>query len=264
MKIVRKNNEQILTISPETDFRLDGGWNDSVKELENETLLKIINPIENYETVRFIHEPYLNAIGGLQSDIWYKFYFHNGSEYVCDYGPTGLSIYENSKMLKQSTESFFRLEFFKTNNNEPPNRNNRRLVFAKNLSLPLGEKLRYVDGGNSVDIFKPVFNGSNYKNSENQYLFWFQDDSVLNESNLIGNEFYMSAKFFNAKDGSIIDFVKSDLNAEVNESDDMYYKVVINRDQYTYRVFKYDSANTGDRIGTQITTFDPIIFYEKI
>lgn len=264
MKILRKNNEQSISISPETEFRLDAGWNDSVKELENETLLKIINPIENYETVRFIHEPYLNLMSGLQSDIWFKFYFHNGSEYLCDYTPTGLSIFENSKMMKQSTQSFFRLEFFKTVNNESPNRTNRRMVFAKNLSLPIGEKLRYTNEGINIDIFKPIFQGSNYRNSENLYLFWFQDDSVLNESNLIGDTFYMSAKYYNAKDGSIIDFVKSELNVEVNESDDMYYKVVINRDQYTYKVFKYDTQSTGDRIGTTITTFDPIIFYQKI
>jgi hypothetical protein len=263
MKIVRKNGDQILSISPETDFRLDAGWNDGLVELEKETLVKIINPIENYETVRFIHEPYLNNMSGLQSDIWFKFYFHNGSEYVCDYEPTGLSIYENSKMLKQSTQSFFRLEFFKTVNDESPNRNNRRMVFAKNLSLPIGEKLRYINEGTNIDIFKPIFQGSNYRNSENLYLFWFQDDSVLKESNLIGNSFYMTAKFYNAKDGSIIDFVKSELIGEVNESDDMYYKVVINRDQYTYEVFKYNTQTTGERIGTNITTFDPIVFYEK-
>jgi tRNA nucleotidyltransferase/poly(A) polymerase len=40
-------------------------------------------------------------------------------------------------------------------------------------------------------------------------LFWFEDESVLEETDLIGTEtsntFFMTAKFFNAKDGNIID-----------------------------------------------------------
>lgn len=263
MKITRKNGEQSFIIPKETDFRLDAGWNENLKQLEDETLVKIINPIENYETVRYIHSPYNNSDGFSQTDIWFKFYFYNGTTYECDYGSTGLSLNENSKMLKQSTESFFRLEFFKTPNNDTPTRLNRRMVFAKNLSLPLGEKFRLINGATSIDIFKPIFVGSNYKNKENMYLFWFQDDTVLQESELSGTTFYMTAKFYNAKDGSIVDFVKSNLNTEVNESDDMYYKMVINRNGYTYQIFEYDSEGTGDRIGTNGSTFKPIIFYEK-
>jgi hypothetical protein len=263
MKVRRLNNEQSLLLTQETNFRLDAGWNENLKQLEDETLIKIINPIENYETVRFLHSPYTNEDGFQQTDIWFKFFFLNGSSYECDYESTGLSLYENSRMTKQTTESFFRLEFFKTPNNDTPTRLNRRFVFAKNLSLPLGEKFRYVSNGTTVDIFKPIFCGSNYKNKENMYLFWFQDDSVLKENTLSGDTFYMTAKFYSAKDGSIVDFVKSNLNTEVNESDDMYYKMVINKSGYTYQIFQYDSEGTGNRIGTNTSTFNPIIFYEK-
>lgn len=263
MKITRKNSEQNLLLTKETNFRLDVGWDENIKQLEEETLIKIINPIENYETVRYIHDPYNNSEGYGQTDIWYKFYFFNGTSYECDYESTGISLNENSRMVKQSTESFFRLEFFKTPNNDTPTRTNRRMVFAKNLSIPLGEKFRYHNNEQTIDIFKPVFSGSNYKNKENMYLFWFQDDTVLEETTLLGNTFYMTAKFYNAKDGSVVDFVKSDLNTEINESDDMYYKMIINKNGYTYQIFEYNSEETGSRIGTNTSSFNPIIFYEK-
>lgn len=260
MKIIRKNTDQSIILNNELDFHTDAGWAESFKNYEDELLKKIINPIDNYETVRYIHDPYVSSNSVEQTDIWFKFYFLSGSTYVPDYSPIGITPIENAKMLKQSTESFFRLEFYKTPNNESPDRSNRRLVFTKHLSLPLGEKYFYTESSVRDFIYKPVFMGSNYKNKENMYLFWFQDDSVLNETTLTGDTFFMTAKFFNAKDGTIIDFVKSNLSTEVSEPDDMYYKLVIDKTNYSYQIFRYSTSGTGSRIGE---SNDPILFYEK-
>lgn len=291
MKIVRKTTDQNIILNKEDFFKNDLGWEENMENLERETLEKIINPIQNYETVRFSHEPYNNGTLN-QSDIWFKFYFldnktptfdcvlsgfanfyttpeptptptpthhieENGLIYVNDYEPTGLTAKENALMLKQTTDSFFRLEFYKTPNNESPERTNRRLVFSKNLSLPLGEKFYYTILNDY--IFKPFFIGSNFRNKENMYLYWFQDDTALNEETLTGNTFYMTAKFFNTENGEIIDFVTSDLIGEVNESSDMYYKVTIDRENHTYQIFRFNGIN-GERIGK---SGDPIIFYER-
>jgi hypothetical protein len=71
----------------------------------------------------------------------------------------------------------------------------------------------------------------------------------------------MTAKFYNAEDGSIGDFVKSDIGtSEVNESNDMYYKVVIDKSDYSYQVFRYNNNTQGTRIGE---SNDPIKFYQK-
>jgi hypothetical protein len=261
MKILRKDLNQNIILNGEDFFRTDLGWQDSAEEMEREILETIINPVQNFETVRYVHKPYTGTTGILQTDIWFKFWFVSGGTYVQDYEPTGLSARENAQMLKQTTESFFRLEFFKTPNGVDPNRTNRRLVFAKNLSLPLGEKYYYSTLNDY--IFKPVFMGSNYKNKENMYLFWFQDDSALNEENLTGNTFFMTAKFFNAEDGSIVDFTNKNMvtlsgattnirigtrenpilfyekgvsgaSQEINEESDMYYKVLIDREDSDY------------------------------
>jgi len=269
MEILRKDENQNLIINKEQDFLNDLGWQENMIQFEDEVLSTIINPIENYETVRYIHKPYDTTVSGLtfsQTDIWYNFYFVSGTSYTQDYNIVGIDTHENAKMLKQATQSFFRLEFYKTphisgTTYEPPTRVNRKLSFAKNLSLPLGEKYFYTGNNINEDIFFPVFMGSNYRNKENMYLFWFQDESVLSETVLSGDTFWMTTKFFNANDGTILDFVNRPIysNVEINEANDMYYKLVIDRTDYSYQYFRY-TGTTGDRVGESI---DSIKFYER-
>lgn len=263
MKILKKNGDYNLVINQENDFLINLGWEDNMKQFEVEILNEILNPIDNYETVRYIHAPYnglTDNVDDKQSDIWYKFYFIDvNNTYIngLDYNLVDITPSENSKMLKQSTESFFRLEFFKTPNNDLPNRINRKLVFSKNLSLPIGEKYYYTTINKLINI--PVFVGNNYKNKENMYLFWFQDDTVLSDSTLSGNTFYMTAKFYNAKNGTILDFTNTsfDVNYQINEETDMYYKVVINKTDYSYQIYDLNDDRKGNGYGNAIK------FYEK-
>lgn len=271
MRIVQQNSEQTLNISIPMDFKPDLGREDSLKEFETETLRDIINPIENYETSRFIHKPYSGQSenpNDLQCDIWYHFYFYSSNSTHLgglDYSLVGISENENAKMLKQSTESFFRLEFFKIPDGEKPERMNRRLVFAKNLTIPLGERVFLKTAGVNYELFNdyvyvPVFVGSNFKNKENMYLFWFQDDTALTETILTGDTFYMTARFFNADDGSILNFSNESKSKtdNINENADIYYQVIIDRSDYSYQVFQYD-GETGNRVGQ---SGNPIKFYE--
>lgn len=258
MKILTSTDNLNISLNIEQDFKTDLGWEEGALQMEEQILSEIINPIENYETVRYIHKPYTSDKGVEQTDIWFQFYFLTGSTYVNDYEPTGLSNRENALMLKQTTESFFRLEFFKTPNGVKPDRTNRKLVFAKNLSLPLGEKYFHTDFNDY--IFLPVFMGSNYRNKENMYLFWFQDESPFSGTTITGNTFWMTAKFYNAEDGGISDFVNkpnfTDIvydgrvgksgtpikfyekksTDSITEYEDLYYKVTIDKSDYSYMV----------------------------
>lgn len=272
MKILVKDNDQNILVSSNQNFKTDLGWTDNAQQMEQEILYEIINPTENYETVRYVHSPYsVTSTSGTtfnQTDIWYSFYFLNNSgNYVQNYEAVGITLEENSKMLRQSTESFFRLEFYKTSNDESPNQTNRRLVFSKNLILPLGEKVYFtgVPSGFTLPlndfVSVPVFNGSNYRNTENMYLFWFADDSPFSETNITGNTFYMTAKYYNAKDGSVLDFVNKSMTLaeDIVEEEDVYYKVIIDRTDYSYIIYQYDGT-IGSRRG-QVAT--PISFYER-
>lgn len=262
MKVRFDGDSKNLILNQTQGFKLDAGWDESFQTYEDEVLEDIINPIENYETSRYIHKPY--ASNGLtQTDIWFYFYFINESgNYTLDYSPQGLD--QTTKLLADVKNSFFRLEFYKTPNNEAPNRSNRRLVFAKNLSLPIGERV-LVDSIKS-EMYVPVFMGSNYKNKENMYLFWFEDDTVLEETTLTGTTFYMTAKFYNAVDGTRLQFANKQISDSTTfvEEDDMYFLVEMNRDDaptYHYEVRDYDSTGTvrGNRRGE---SSDPIKFYE--
>lgn len=264
MDILRKSGDYNIIINQNTDFQTNLGWEEGMDIFEEEVLDTIINPADNYETVRYIHEPYtFTNSGDTQCDIWFKFFFIDGNQRYdngLDYNLVGITPKENALMTKQSTSSFFRLEFYKTPNDQPPTRLNRKFVFARNLSLPIGEKFYYTTLRQNIHV--PVFMGSNYKNKENMYLFWFQDDSVLSDSTLSGDTFYMTAKFYNGTDGSIIDFTNTKLGntTEVLEPRDLYYKVVINKTNYTYRIYQYDGEQ-NDRIGNGLS--NSINFYQK-
>ena len=113
MKILKNNNSQNIIVNNETDFRLDLGWEENLVDFENEVLESIINPATNYETVRYIHTDYQGSAGN-QTDIWYSFYFISNSTYIQDYSAPSpnISYRENELMLRQATQSFFRLELF--------------------------------------------------------------------------------------------------------------------------------------------------------
>jgi len=340
MKILSNTNDLNIVLNTEQDFKTDLGWQENLAQFEDEVLKDIINPAQNYETVRYIHKPYTSALGVEQTDIWFQFYFLSGSTYVQEYEAVGITTTENEFMLRQSTESFFRLEFYKTPGvisgntlfSEPPTRQNRRMVFSKNLSLPLGEKYFYKGDTFGYYIHLPVFMGSNYKNKENMYLFWFDDETALEETDLLGvptldkyiftntgttesqflfidtfkntnnivlptgtttlygitgqrfnvknttyiiekqsdgspfihgmNTFFMTVRFFNAKDGSITNFNNAIFSTthKVVEEDDMYFQVDFDNYERNYEIFRYSGGTKGSRIGDGIN--DSIRFYE--
>lgn len=257
MKLRKEDSDFNLILGGNVFTKTDLGWDDSFKEYEQDVLKSIINPITNYETNQFTHKPYelTEYTGDTQETIWYQFYFLSGATFISDYEPTGLSSKENSLMLKQTTKSFFTLEFYRTIDGESPNRINRKLAFRKKLSLSLGEKYFYTPLNDY--IFKPVFSGSSYRNKENMTLFWLREKDLGNLE-LDTETLWVTAKFYNAEDGSITDFTNRDLsgpfvstrygfynnpvcffqkdslNSTIIEEEDLYYKVIFNWIDYTY------------------------------
>ena len=256
------NTNSTILINSGTKFGLELGWEDAMQQFEKETLKSIINPALNFETVRYIHSGCTIATEGgeiIQSDIWFYFYFFDGNyppQYSLDYEYVGLSPEDNSQLLRSDNTSFFRLEFYKVPEGELPSSINRKLVFAKHLPIPLGEKVFYTPIADYVYV--PVFTGSNYRNKENMYLYWFQDYSVLDGTSISGDTFYMSARFFNAIDGSTMSFLNVNklYTDPIDQEADIYFKVVIDRSNYTYTI--YDSDN--NRIGCSDS---PIGFYSS-
>ena len=81
MKVLKNIRDNIF-FNLETNFKPDLGREDALEQFENETVRTIINPVDNYETMRFIHKPYSGITSNstdTQSDIWFYFYFYNQS-----------------------------------------------------------------------------------------------------------------------------------------------------------------------------------------
>jgi len=242
MKILRKNINNNIPINIDNNFNIDLLWEENMTNYEQEMLKVIINPSLNFETSKYAHETYLSSNGSTQDDIWFYFYFysdsgttHNGG---LNYEYVGLSLQENSKLTVNTNESFFRLDFYKIPTLEDLSLDyfNKKLVFTKNLRIPLGEKIYFKPINDYVYV--PVFHGSSIINEENMNFYWFDDDNVLSDQTLTGNTFYMTAKYFNSIDGSIYNFTKNDLdiNDIPKESGDTYYKVTINKTNKTYNI----------------------------
>lgn len=260
MEILNSNSNKNIILNAESNFIMNVGWEDNVKQYENDILQTLINPKLNFETTRFGHDSYISVNGVKQDNIWFYFYFYSDSGMTHDgglnYEYAGLSLEKNSKLSVDTYESFFRLDFYKIPllSDNTLDYLNKRLVFTKNLRVPLGEKVYYSSIYDSVYV--PIFMGSNYKNEENMYIYWFMNDNILSDPNLTGNTFYMTAKYYNAVDGTIIDFTKNDMtiNDKSTESGDTYYTVTINRNNNTYIITGSGRFGTSD---------NPIKFYEK-
>jgi hypothetical protein len=79
------------------------------------------------------------------------------------------------------------------------------------------------------------------------------------------NTFFMTAKFFNADRGEILDFINSGQTTSYNitEEKDMYYQIDFDHYERTYQIYRYTGTTKLGRIGTGYTTTDSITFYEK-
>ena len=258
--LINKEKKDInIIINAEQKFQTNLGWDENILQFEEEILSDIINPIYNYDVIRYNHSPYSgisNNVNHLVSDIWYKFYFidsNNTYNNGLDYNNIGITPKENFKLLEQTTNSFFKLEYFLVPSNELPNKQNRKFVFSKYFTIPNGELIEYTVINKK--IFIPVFHGNEYKNKEIINLYWFQDKTVLNETNYDINNLYFTAKFFNSKDGSIIDFTNKPTTNNIIEELDLYYKIEL-IDNYKYKVI-----NNNNRVG--LSYVNSINFYEK-
>lgn len=261
MEILRNDSDNKILINTESNFTPNVDWEDNIQQYEQNILKSIINPTINYETSKFTHESYTGSMGILQDDIWFYFYFYSdvygtGHTGGLNYEYVGLSLNENKNLTINTSESFFRLEFYKIPSLSGGilDYNNKKLVFTKNLNIPLGEKVYYTPINDF--IYVPVFHGSNYKNEENMTFYWFSDDSAISDPSLTGDTLYMTAKYYNSIDGSIYNFTKTGItiNDKIIESGNTYYKVTLNRNNNTYYI-------TGS--GRYGTSTNPIKFYSN-
>jgi hypothetical protein len=228
------------------------GRDDTIDVYEEDVLERIIGIPEDFEVTRFAHDSYEEE----KTDINYVFNFYSqvNQDWESSYLAEGFGSNEVYYYDKAFTKSFFKLDFYDTNEE-------RSQINYFTVILPVQQG--YTESASispyrpNVDIKIPTFKLDYVGDKEGFFFYWLRQRSFISL-----NTFYMSAKFFDAKTGVFVKMMntpQSDLFSETNfdGKDYFYYKVVLDYNNKTYRVL--DSI-TEDRVGT--TT--PIMWYEYV
>jgi len=260
-------------------------------ELGREQLLEIhdevelqdnINYIQDYETTRYApnYPP--------EFRIFYEFNFFDTttSSYPTpnpNFNVLGYTNAELASKKKSFTKSFFKFDFF-----DKPIREEQKLMFS--MVMPANncsKKAVMVDPAEDpeyywaqkaqgvqnpvYDVYFPAFSGaaSPPGAQENYYLQWLKDRDLFTAST-----FYMSCKFFNAKDGKVVRMLNKEPSppqGQYSFEDWLYFQVNLNIEtgntnpKYNYTINVYDSilgglGITGSAVGETLN--GPIRFFE--
>jgi hypothetical protein len=125
-----------------------------------------------------------------------------------------------------------------------------KLTYINNL----GVKTNLTLSGNSTQVFTGVTN----QNFDIREVITSYDRNYVHGT----NTFFMTAKFYNAKDGTILDFTNDSYSTgyTITEQNDMYYQVNIDKTDYSYQVYFYNGVVKCEEVGL---TNKPIMFFER-
>ena len=263
IKIVKSDTNQYLNIpvNMQWDFM---GRDDSIDELEVGAIKEVTGVAADFEIARFAH----NVFSNLDTAIFYDFNFYNYAvpitantvsslNWSSSYLNAGFSVQDVYYYSKPFTQSFFKLDLYDT-----PDESTQQIYLS--IILPVQQGLKQTGFTNPtqppVFIKKPTMVlDSIGADKEGFYIYWLRNTNFINIS-----QFYMTAKFFNARLGVFRQMTntRQDLinpnKFQFNNADYFYYKVNLNYSNKTYEVF---STSTQSRVG-DVTT--PIIWYEYV
>jgi hypothetical protein len=266
-----KGNEEYINIPLEITFDMEGRG-DMIREWEEEVIKDILNPINDFEVSKFAHKDYIIK-NNLKTEINYEFNFFdyltppfNASitNWAIDYENASFTDSEIYYFANSFKNSFFKLDFYDTNQTE--NQTNLLSIIIptqQGLKEPgtIGPPLNQT----AVEVKKPKF-VLDYTGADKEgfYVYWLKDKNYLNTT-----EFYVSAKFFNAKKGQFIRMVNEPQSGivglgkfNVDKTELFYYKYVLNYDTYDYEVYTFSNAiGNIERVGSPT---DPIKWYEYV
>lgn len=261
VKIVKDDTNKYLNIpvNMQWDFM---GRDDSISEYEAKAIKEVTGVAADFEVARFSHNVFQND----NTAINYQFNFYDdtlpitgntigtwGSSYLNE----GFSVQEVYYFSKPFTKSFFKLDFYDT-----PDESTQQIYLS--VILPIQQGLTQTAVINSlippVEIKKPtMILDSIGADKEGFYIYWLRSRDFIDIS-----QFYMTAKFFNARLGVFKQMTntRQDLitpnKFQFNNADYFYYKVNLDYDNKTYEVF---STSTQLRVGDSVS---PIIWYEYV
>lgn len=264
-RFVIPRNEKYINLPLEIKWDFNGRQDD-IDVYEKTVIDEIIKPNGSLEIGRYSHKKYGQDN---MTSISYQFYFYNspspvtGSTNPNDWQntylfnsaiPSGFSVTELYYQLRPFRNSFFKLDFYDT----PDSRTQTNYFtvilptqqgFTQNVSLsPLIP---------NVDVKIPYMKLDFVGDKEGFFLYWLRSPEYLDITN-----FYMSAKFFDAKNGVFVRMMNAPQailpDKFIFDTDKyFYYKVSLDYDTLRYEI---KDTTTNVRVGNGT----PIVWYEYI
>lgn len=248
------------------------GVNESIEVFENEIVQKAINPIDNFETIRYSHKSWAPQIidVGSKTSTHYNFYFYSATTdssitatttntpWVTDYRANGFTtkqIYYNDNSF---SKSYFKLDFYDSKKST-----SQQNLLTIIIPTQQGLTTSAVIGQNTVAIRKPEYQLNFTGDKEGYFVYWLKSPEFFNPEI---NTLYMSAKFYDANIGAfkrMINSPQGTMQNKFNFSQEtyFYYTLNLNYDDYTYEVFLDNELNKMTKVGTD---YSPIQWYEYV
>jgi len=267
-KIVKTSTDKYIDIPVEIKWDLYGR-DDSIDEIQEDIIEKVIGKPKDFELTRFENKQYPGE--SYETAVNYNFYFYNGipaniniansNSWELSYNSEGFSDKDIYYTTKPFQKSFFKLDFYDTKDGKTQKNYFTVILFANQSSDELKSISVYLPDVNiSVPKFKLDFVG---QQKEGYFFYWLKSREFLNI-----DTFYMSAKFFNGSNGSFIKMInRSQLSPELSGNKFgfdgekyFYYKVKLDYSDYTYQIFDYVTGSDL-RVGD---TNNPINWYEYV
>jgi hypothetical protein len=297
-RIAVSENDKYFNIPLEINFdMLDR--EQAIQSYQEEINKTLITPIKDFDVTKFAHTEYIhpqvtltpiqttinNPFGGqtsitlnipvttnvVETSINHEFYFFDQTlpasastitNWKVDYENAGFNDNEIYYFANNFKGSFFKLDFY-----NQPTTQNQQILFSIILPTQQGEKEPGFVGPpqnlRSVDVKKPKFKlDSQGADKEGFYVYWVKNRDLIDIS-----EFYMGAKFFNAKIGQFVRMINVPqtqfpaINSNFfNKEDYFYYRCSLNYATFEYQMFK-DVGGSPQRVGT---INNPIKWYEYV
>lgn len=258
----------IVPISNVWDFH---GVNESIDQYENEIINQSINPIDDFETVRYAHTPWRQVIHGPpdNTSINYEFYFYsavtdssitattNNDSWVIDYRANGFTDRQIYYYENVFSKSYFKLDFYDTNRSTK-----QQILLTTIIPVQQGQTIETNIGQNTVKIRKPKFELNYTGDKEGYYVYWLKNRDFISADTL-----YMSCKFYDAGLGQFKRMIKTAQGAfqdkfNFSQEEYFYYVLKLNYDSFEYEVYENTTDNgIFDRRGTYSR---PIKWYEYV
>jgi hypothetical protein len=251
------------------------GLDQSIDEYEGEIIKKVTGGFGDFEVNRFAHAPTSvpdpnSNIPFEVTDIQYEFNFYSGgsldvsTNWRNDYRSEGFTAQDIYYYTNNFSNSFFKIDLY-DNVDEKRQTNYITIIIPTQQGLTMDAIMQRTP----VKIKKPYFILDYVGDKEGFFIYWLKKRDFLNITT-----FYMTAKFFDARQGfftKMMNMPQSSLPPGQNKyvfdnTKYFYYRVQMDYEKQTYQVFNMNNpqlyGGLNQRAGTTATT--PIKWYEYV